>query len=139
MSRLDIVQVVDDAALLELHDEWNALAAERSVFLRHEWFEAAWQWRKLESATHLAILCVRRGERLVGVLPLLNRTERIAGVLRRALEFLTVPDNQLCDILVAEGEQVAVADILASELAAKRGDWDVLRLAYLPDQAIARR
>jgi CelD/BcsL family acetyltransferase involved in cellulose biosynthesis len=60
-------------------------------------------------------------------------------VLRRALEFLTVPDNQLCDILVAEGEQVAVADILASELAAKRGDWDVLRLAYLPDQAIARR
>jgi CelD/BcsL family acetyltransferase involved in cellulose biosynthesis len=130
--------VADYPDFLALRDGWNTLAADRSVFLRHEWFDAAWQWRKHGSATRLAVFCVRRGPLLVGILPMLGRTERAGGTARRVLEFLTVPDNQSCDILAAEGEGAAVADALANELAARRRDWDVLRLTYLPDHALAR-
>ncbi len=130
--------VADYPDFLALRDDWNILAADRSVFLRHEWFDAAWQWRKQESATRLAVLCVRRGPLLVGILPMLGRIERTGGMVRRVLEFLTVPDNQSCDILAAEEERAAVADALARALAARRRDWDVLRLTYLPDHAFAQ-
>jgi CelD/BcsL family acetyltransferase involved in cellulose biosynthesis len=137
-AALAVRRVGDYTGFLELRDDWNALAADRSVFLRHDWFDAAWQWRQRETATTLAILCVSRGGQLIGILPLLQRSERVQGMSRRVLEFLTVPDNQLCDVLAAEGQQSAVAEALANELAIRRGDWDALRLAYLPVSSIAQ-
>lgn len=133
-----IAQVTEYAALLELRDAWNFLAAERSVFLRHEWFDAAWQWRKGEDSTRLLVLCVHGKTGVIGILPLLRRTERVLGMSRRVLEFLAVPDNQLCDLLAAEGAESAVAEALATELAKRRSNWDMLRLAYLPEQSLAR-
>jgi CelD/BcsL family acetyltransferase involved in cellulose biosynthesis len=121
-----------------LRDAWNLLAAERSVFLRHEWFDAAWQWRKSEDSTRLLVLCVHGKAGLIGILPLLHRSERVVGMPRRVLEFLTVPDNQFCDMLAAEGMETAVAEALAMELAKRRGEWDMLRLAYLPEQSLSR-
>ncbi|MDP1652012.1 MAG: GNAT family N-acetyltransferase [Rhodocyclaceae bacterium] len=116
-----------------MREDWNALAADRSVFLRHEWFDAAWQWRKHEDATHLSILCAYNGTHLAGIFPLLRKTERAGGMSRRVLEFLTVPDNQLCDIIVDAPDEFAVAEAMAAELAARSGTWDVMHLAYLPE------
>lgn len=137
-SALAIIRVSGYAGFLELREPWNELAADRSVFLRHEWFDAAWQWRGRDDAARLAILCAYRGTRLAGICPLIACTVRSAGMARRMLEFLTVPDNQLCDIIAAESEQAAVADALAAELVARHGEWDVLRLSYLPEHALAR-
>lgn len=133
-----VVPLTDYAQFLALRESWNALAADRSVFLRHEWFDAAWQWRRLEESARLAILCAYRGARLVGIFPLIARTHRHAGTTRRMLEFLTVPDNQLCDLIVEDGEPNAVTEALAAALADRRSEWDALRLAYLPEHSSAR-
>lgn len=137
-SPLNIVPIGDYAQFLKLREQWNMLAADRSVFLRHEWFDAAWQWRKLDESARLAILCAYRGTRLVGILPLIGRTHRSAGAAHRMLEFLTVPDNQLCDIIIEAAELEAVADAFSEELVRSRRKWDVMRLSYLPDHSPAR-
>ncbi len=132
-----MVHVSDEGEFLALGDAWNTLVGDRSVFLRHEWFDAAWQWRRLDEETRLAIRCFYRGKDLVGICPLIARIERGLGMRRRVLEFLTVPDTQACDIIAAAQERGPVADALAAELAARNGEWDLLHLAYLPEQALS--
>src|SRR5882672_1697881 len=129
-----LVEAVDtEGAFGALVASWNALADRAdaaSVFLSHEWFRAAWSWRRQDA--RLFILVVRDGSRVVGILPLLR--ER-AG---RALALLTVPDTQLCD-LVAEPTQLSgTVAALADELGRRR-DWDILELGYLsPEGNIVR-
>ena len=137
VSSLVVVRVSDYAGFLELRNGWNELAADNSLFLRHEWFDAAWQWRGRDNTSRLAILCVFRGPLLVGILPLVACIEASARMALRVLEFLTVPDNQSCDIIAAEPDYKVVADALAAELAARSGEWDLLRLSYLPKNALA--
>ncbi len=134
---LSVREISDYDAFLALREDWNALAGSRSVFLRHEWFDAAWQWRRLEEGTRLLILGVYRGDRLAGALPLVRRTVRAGGVTQRALEFLTVPDVQMCDLIVADDERDAVSAAFAAELRRRAGSWDALRLTHLPEESIA--
>ena len=135
---LDIFRVDNYSGFLQLREQWNELVANRSVFLRHEWFDAAWQWRRLDETVQLAILCAYRGTNLVGVCPLIQVVGQISGIRRWILEFLTVPDNQSCDLIAAESEQTAVADSIAATLSAQRGEWDVLHLSYLPEDSLVR-
>jgi CelD/BcsL family acetyltransferase involved in cellulose biosynthesis len=130
--------VVDDVAFSALTDEWNALAdngTRRSVFLTHDWFDAAWQWRKLTSA--LRVMCLYRGEQLLAILPLVLEGGPSATSRVRRLEFLTVPDTQLCDMIVGDADRELAAREFAAELHRRRGEWDVLRLRYLPEQSVA--
>ena len=127
----------DYSSFLPLHAKWNRLVGDRSVFLRHEWFDAAWQWRRCSPDTHPAIICVWQGDVLIGVCPLLTRIEQHATVGRRVIEFLAVPDNQVCDIIVAPGQSSFALRAIASELAARSTTWDVMRLAYLPEGSVA--
>lgn len=137
-TALAIVRVDDYGAFLELRDAWNALAGKRSVFLRHEWFDAAWQWRSRDDTACLAILCAYRGMRLVGICPFIQRLDSRRAVARHILEFLTVPDTQLCDLIVADdAEQTLIATAFAEYLRSRRREWDALRLSYLPERAMA--
>ena len=133
------VQLISDVSdFTALHSAWNALAAASgsgSVFLRHEWFDAAWQWR--QQVARLYLLCLRRGSELTAVLPLVREETVSRGVLLRELSFLTVPDTQTCDVIVAEGEQAGAAEAFAAELARRQHEWDVLRLKYLPPASAA--
>lgn len=127
------VRWVDDyPEFLALRNAWNNLAGVRSVFLRHEWFDAAWQWQKTTHTTHLAIICVFQQNTLIGICPLILRSEQSSSLSRRVIEFLTVPDNQLCDIIVDESNEILVTEAIAAELAAKSSKWDIMRLSYLP-------
>ncbi len=132
-----VVQVHDYAHFMGLRDAWNALAMERSVFLRHEWSDAVWQWRKQDAATRLHILCVYRGTHLIGVCPMIAHLERAGAMSRRTLEFLSVPDNQACDMIAAASEENVVSEALAVELTESHREWDVLRLSYLPEHSLA--
>lgn len=136
MKRGFEVRLVDEQRDFEaLRPQWNALlqgCAHRSVFLTHEWFDAAWQWRRLKS--ELRILCAYRGDELAALLPLL--LERGDGPVRR-LEFLTVPDTQFCDLIVRDEDRLAAVQAFADALRRRRGDWDVLRLRYLPERSVA--
>lgn len=105
--------------------------ASRSVFLRHEWFEAAWKWRHFDA--RLNILCVFKDTDLVGALPLVA-LRRIDGVYTRRLELLTVPDTQSCDLIAIRGEEAHVARLCLARLIERSSGWDVMRLNYLrPD------
>jgi CelD/BcsL family acetyltransferase involved in cellulose biosynthesis len=136
-SEIVLARITDWSAFASLRAEWNALAAEctrPSVFLTHEWFDAAWQWKGRESS--LSILCARRAGQLVGALPLVasRRASRLG--MRRVLESLTVPDTQLFDMLVLPDDRERVADGFADFLAKRQGEWDMLELGYLPEPSV---
>jgi CelD/BcsL family acetyltransferase involved in cellulose biosynthesis len=117
---------------------WNALvarSASQSVFLRHEWFDAAWQWAGASSG--LQMLCAFSGDELIGVLPMVRQSAPAGTGNARVFAFLTVPDTQVCDAIVAGDAREATASALAQGLWAARGEWDVLRLSYLPAGSIA--
>jgi CelD/BcsL family acetyltransferase involved in cellulose biosynthesis len=130
---LDIACVKQEEQFHSLLSEWNRLAEATgldSVFLRHEWFQVAWQWAKQDA--ELRILCMRDGSDLVGICPLIRRRSRHRGLITHALEFLTVPDTQLCDILVAPESRHDVLHALIQHLQQTRREWDVLILDKLP-------
>jgi CelD/BcsL family acetyltransferase involved in cellulose biosynthesis len=136
-TEIAVARVTDWSAFVSLRAEWNALAAEceqPSVFLTHEWFDAAWQWKGRESTLHA--LCARRSGKLVGALPLVRSMRKSHSGNRRVMEFLTVPDTQLCDLLVVPGERQAVAERIASALAQSQREWDVLDFGYLPEGSV---
>jgi CelD/BcsL family acetyltransferase involved in cellulose biosynthesis len=133
--RLECIK--DEEIFAGLRVSWNAMVqrcSSRSVFLRHEWFEAAWQWRREDA--RLNVLCVFRDIELIGALPLiaLRRTD---GDYTRRLELLTVPDTQACDLLAICGEETRVAKACLARLLEKPSGWDVMRLKYLRPDACA--
>ena len=70
---MDVKLVTDADDFAALRPGWDALyrrCGRRCLFLTHDWFDAAWQWRR-ESAT-LYVLCCWHGQELVGVLPLVR-------------------------------------------------------------------
>lgn len=131
--------VHDETGFESLRSAWNALADSiptHSVFLRHEWFDAAWQWRKRDCT--LALACVRRAGSLVGVGPFVRTRRRRHNLPVRCLEFLSVPDTQFCDILVAPDQPGAIAAALVDALARVRPRWDVIDLGRLAADSSAR-
>lgn len=130
--------VREETGLAALQADWNCLCAtmaQPTVFHRHEWFSAAWQWQRQTHA--LAILVIEAAGHPIGIVPL-ARTQTPVGrglVARRMLEFLLVPDSQCCDLLAAPQDLPAVAAAVASALRAATGDWDELRLRLLHEDS----
>jgi CelD/BcsL family acetyltransferase involved in cellulose biosynthesis len=136
-SEIVLARITDWSAFGPLRAEWNALVSEcarPSVFLTHEWFDAAWQWKGRESG--LSILCARRAGRLVGALPLVASRRASRSGIRRVVESLAVPDTQLFDMLALPDERERVADRFADYLAERQGEWDMLDLNYLPEGSV---
>lgn len=130
-TSLRVEWVVDASGLHRLREQWNALAQQsepQSVFLRHEWFTAAWQWRRRDS--QLRLICVYRDDDLVGICPLIESRDRRFGVNLRSLEFLTVPDTQYCDVLAKATDRHAVMDAICEALESAGDKWDRLHLSY---------
>lgn len=129
--------VTDDGEFQALRDDWNDLVARTarpSAFLSHEWFDAAWQWRRARASLH--VVCCRDGARLVGVLPVVR--EGTTGALR-TLEFLTVPDTQSCDVILDRAVGDRACSAIADALMRARPRFDVLHLRYLPAESQAVR
>lgn len=132
------VRLVSSAAeFMALREQWNALAAAspgRCPFSSHEWFDAAWQWR--QQTARLNLLCFFSGHRLAAVLPLVLQEATLRGLRVRELSFLTIPDTQACDLLVADADRASACAGFASELKLRRDEWDVMRLHYLPPGSV---
>ena len=95
MPTIECLCIKDEAGFQGLADEWNRLAARtdpRSVFFRHEWFDAAWRW--LNDTCDLCIVCIRRDGGLIGICPLVLRRATLSRIAVTVLEFLAVPDTQ---------------------------------------------
>ena len=137
-SAADVRLVTSATEFAALRGPWNEVAATckgRSVFLEHEWFDAAWQWR--QTTSRLYLLCLYRSQRLAAVLPLVVQAVKLRGVAVRELGFLTVPDTQWCDLIASASDAEEAAAAFASELGRRRREWDVLRLKYLGTESVA--
>lgn len=134
-----VLWATDEAGFLAQRDAWNRLISDgdgRTVFLRHEWFDAAWQWRKDEGCS-LRIASFLRGRELIGICPLILRQTLHGGFPARKLEFLSVPDTQFCDIICDRDDGPEVREALAASLMNQAGDWDVLDLRLVSADSIA--
>lgn len=130
--------VENETAFGALREEWNRLvdaSPKPSIFLRHEWFDAAWCWRRQDPAV-LAILCVRHDNQLVGIAPFVAVRAKNTALGPRRLEFLSVPDTQSADLLVHSHYTVDVVNAMLNALRV-RSDWDAIRLTHLTGNSCA--
>lgn len=126
----------DETAFRRLVGDWNRLAEgmkNSSVFLRHEWFDAAWQWAKHDA--EMWIVCVADQQQIIGIAPLIRRVNPSRLGRMREICFLTIPDTQYCDVLALPTDRAAVFDALIQLLADARKTWDTMRLAYLSSES----
>lgn len=122
---LSVTEVSTYDQFIDMQEAWDAILRKRSqssIFLKHEWFDAAWQWCKQTSA--LRILCCSRGSDLVAIAPL--STTKLRGILisYAQLSIIQVPDSQQCDIVVSD-EDSAMAITSIIEHLSSRNDWDI--------------
>jgi CelD/BcsL family acetyltransferase involved in cellulose biosynthesis len=133
MPTIEHLCISDEAGFQGLVDEWNRLAARtdpRSVFFRHEWFDAAWRW--LRDTCSLCIVCIRRDGELIGICPLLRRRSTRARIAMTELKFLTVPDTQECGLLADPSDLGDVVTGIMDYLSSGKIYWDIMRLEKLP-------
>ena len=130
-ASVSVTAVQTEHEFLSLAESWNALVRDTgdSLFLQHEWFEAAWAWRKLDS--QLFILVAREQQKLIGILPLISAIDASHFPAIRTLAFLTVPDTQFCDVIAAADSRERVVEAFCETLHKRRVQWDRLTLQYL--------
>lgn len=134
MPSLETFIISDEDGFQALANDWNRLASltnADSVFFRHEWSDASWQWLKQEGC-ELCIVCVRRDGNLIGLCPLVRRRITLAGIRMRKLSSLAVPDNQEFSLLADPQDVECVAAALFSALRNGTVQWDLLDFEKLP-------
>ena len=133
MSETTHYVIDDERAFRDIADDWNRLAEAtnaKSVFLRHEWFDAAWQWRRQDHEMH--IVCIRRGPAIIGICPLLIGRDRQYGLNLTTLSCFSVPDTQEFSFLSEQSDNATVAAAVAGYLEAPDVRWDVMHIEKLP-------
>lgn len=128
-TELKLQWVTEATSFYQLKIEWNKLASyyPAQFYFRHEWFESAWQWAQEQG--QLKILAVYHHNQLVAIAPLLLKNIVYKGIPFKQLEFLSVPDTQMCDLILAPHYYEAGTFILEYILRDK--SWDKLKLHYL--------
>ncbi len=132
-SDVSVTVVTSDAGFAELGERWNTLAdvsETGTVFLRHEWFDAAWGW--LADTHERFVLLVERGGEALGIWPLMKSRRKYRRLDVNAIEFMGVPDTQVCDVLCAPADHETVVDALLDYLSGHSHDWDVCEFEKLP-------
>jgi len=122
---------------LAIAGEWNNLVEqieEKSVFLRHEWFDAAWQWR--QHSGELQILTIYQSDALIGICPLMKDHLPQFKMRLKRIQFLTIPDTQFCDIIAHDKDKPLVIETFGRWLNNPEHKWDILDLSYLPATSI---
>jgi CelD/BcsL family acetyltransferase involved in cellulose biosynthesis len=97
---LEVKVINEPVSFRRISEDWNQLVTSspsESLFLRHEWFDAAWEWLKQDFL--MRILCVYRNEKVIGILPLVMRRKRVHGLRLNVYESFGVPDTQLFDLI----------------------------------------
>lgn len=134
MQGLNSLIVSDEASFQSLFDDWNDLAHrtdKNSVFFRHEWHDASWQWLR-DDGCELCVVCIRRDGVLIGLCPLVCRRIKRAGMQLRQLTALAVPDNQEFSLLADPVDVEDVAACLMDVLKSGAVRWDIMSLERLP-------
>lgn len=130
MSRAAEATVVRAAAEVDaLADEWRALPLPRAAPCTSSGPEFLKAWLPgLGRGAAPRVVAVRRGGRLLGVVPLVARTSpaRQGGRQLSLAGSRRPPMTDLADVRVVPGEELAVAEALATLLDDTARDWDTL-------------
>ncbi len=135
----------DEEAFTALELDWGELlsvAQTSGCFLSFQWMRTWWDFYRLENPqSRLFILtCRDAGGRMVGILPLFEKTVRFAGMRLRALRLIgndfDAPDH--LDAIVAEQESDLIAGHLLSGVLRHAQGIDLLLLADVADQSVLR-
>jgi CelD/BcsL family acetyltransferase involved in cellulose biosynthesis len=130
-SGLRIERLTTFEQFCALEDQWNTLTRGRitTVFLTHLWL-CEW-WKIFGVGYELWTLVARRGEDLVGILPLMLHG---GPHMFRRLEFMgsgeTTPNH--LDIIARAEDHLDVLAALASYLSRCASEWDIFELDKLP-------
>lgn len=130
-QKSSVSEVREYPQFVGLKEEWNGLLVKRSrpsIFLKHEWFDAAWQWCQHTSAMRL--LCVSRDRNLIAIAPFSATRARKYFIPHTQLSIIQVPDSQECDIIVGD-ESAAQATASIMGYLSVRKDWDIVVLPQL--------
>ncbi|MCS5709117.1 GNAT family N-acetyltransferase [Candidatus Berkiella cookevillensis] len=133
-NKLKLQWITDATTFYQLKLDWNKLASyyPTQFYFRHEWFDSAWQWA--QTLGQLKILTVYDHDQLIAIVPLLLKNIIYKGIPFKQLEFLTVPDTQMCDIIISPPYYATGTFIL--EYILKDKSWDKLKLHYLKPNSL---
>lgn len=132
MKPPEVVVATSREQLTALNEAWASCvdrASRVSVFLTGEWL-GRW-WAHYGAGRDLHLLVARRGERVVGLLPLYVERQSVAGLPARVLRFMGTGGDTSPDYLGAvvddEGADETM-EALCHSVASDRS-WDVLQLS----------
>jgi CelD/BcsL family acetyltransferase involved in cellulose biosynthesis len=132
---LRVKLITNQSEFEKLSADWNELADKtmaHSLFLRHEWFYAAWQWRKNDCS--LNILCTYNdNNELIGICPFILETQKNHLFTFQVLKFLTVPDTQFCDIIADPQYIDSFIYAVMEWLVNKKMSWSFMDLTHIPE------
>ena len=119
---------------------WDRLLAgmrRPTTFSTWEWIHT-W-WKHFGSEYELVLLFIRRGEELVGILPLAGRLLWIRDALTpgRALGYCGSRElySDHVDVIAAEGDAAECLSAVMEFLHTEHRDWDVLQLSHVGEDA----
>lgn len=120
-----VSEITEYAEFVDIKAAWNSILLKRShasVFLMHEWIDAAWQWCKFTGM--LRLLCCYQGADLVAVAPLFATKSKKYFVSYSQLSIIQVPDTQECDIVASDHDSSCSVDSMIGYLS-NQTDWDI--------------
>lgn len=132
-DQIRVEPINDYDSFVSIKSEWNSLVEtldESHPFLRHEWFDAAYNWKK-DQACSLCMLLLYRESELIGVCPTILSSSNYRFLKFRKLEFLTVPDTQFCSVITNPLNNDLVASAVAKWIRQHADDWTILELGYV--------
>ena len=131
------VRLVEDEAGFEaLESRWSDLlarAANPNTFLGHDWLYC-W-WTSYRPRARLCLLLAERGERLIGIAPLMRTRGTRSYLPLRALQFVGdgTSETDHMNFVVDAAEQVPVISALLTAI--DKLKWDLLLLNQMPSGA----
>lgn len=128
------IELIQDG-LEGLADEWRELHEVDPLatpFVSPGWVLPC--WRHYAGDAKPWVLAARRGDKLVGLVPLAIR--RVRGI--RTLQVIAEALGDYWDVLAHPAERGAVLEAVTRELRRRAGEWDALSLARLPGKSGTR-
>lgn len=119
------------SALTALRDDWRRLyqAGAFEPCVSFEW-SVALSENQLGAHADLWIVLLKRGDRVIGIVPLMRDTHTFAGISVHTMRPMAERCSTHSDLLIAEYDDEAM-DALVSAICAMPQKWDEFRLARL--------
>jgi CelD/BcsL family acetyltransferase involved in cellulose biosynthesis len=132
---LRVETISEVATFTAMREEWNGLLASSradGLFLTWEWLHS-W-WTHVGGRSRLALLAVRRGERLVGLAPLQSQQGAFGG---ERLEFLGIgrAGSDYLDVIARRGAEPEVVTSLARHVAGSGAVLDLRQVRLVGSTA----